>query len=306
MSCGMRILLMTIALMLTGIIMSYAQTSMDKPDLSVPSLVAPGYFGPNAFPVPDMSDGTVSSCVKAELYGDGFLCTMTQSLVDDVTLDVFARLTVPLFSDRVNLTIWMPVVEWYRSGPAVNLLRRINDPDRWISGMDSGDAYVSTDILILDEARRGFGLVLRSCLKSASGNSYATGRVYDAPGYFFDVAAGKDVFRSDDSKTKLRLAMTAGFLCWQTGIGRQNDAVMYGACASIDSGRLHARVDYGGYVGWEGFGDSPMTLKTRLSWDFGPLALAAMYQLGFMDWPFHQFRFGLTYSCSAFNSRNLH
>ena len=292
----MRRLLITIVLIFAGFLVSRAQTSMDKPNLSVPSLVAPGYFGPNAFPVPDMSDGTVSRSVRAELYGEGFLCTMTKSLTDDVTADLFARLTIPLFSDRVNLTVWMPVIEWYRSGPAVNVLRRINDPDRWISGMDSGDAYVSTDVLILDEAKRGLGLVLRSCLKSASGNSYATGRVYDAPGYFFDVAAGKDVYTSADAKTRLRLAMSTGFLCWQTGVGRQNDAVMYGICASLDSGKFHARVDYGGYVGWEGAGDCPMTLKTGLSWDFGSFALAARYQVGFMDWPFHQLRLGITYS----------
>lgn len=295
----MKRLLMILMIMSAGHLILQAQTSMAKPDLSIPSLVAPGYFGPNAFPVPDMSDGTVSTSIKAELYGEGFLCTMTKSLTDDVTADLFARLTIPLFSDRVNLSVWMPIVEWYRSGPAVNVLRRIHDPDRWITGVDSGDAYVSTDILILDEARRGVGLVLRSCLKSASGNSYAAGRVYDAPGYFFDVSAGKDIYRSADSKTRLRLAMSAGFLCWQTGVGRQNDAVMYGVCTSFDSGKVHARLDYGGYVGWEGYGDCPMTLKARVSWDFGLLSLGAMYQVGFVDWPFHQLRLGVIYSCPA-------
>ena len=89
----MRRLLITIVLIFAGFLVSRAQTSMDKPNLSVPSLVAPGYFGPNAFPVPDMSDGTVSRSVRAELYGEGFLCTMTKSLTDDVTADLFARPT---------------------------------------------------------------------------------------------------------------------------------------------------------------------------------------------------------------------
>ena len=276
--------------------MAYAQTPILRPDLGTPSLVAPGYFGPNAFPVPDMLDGTTSSDLRVELYGDGFLCSMTQRPSDDITLDLFAKATIPLFTDRVNLVIWMPVVEWFRSGPAVNVLRRVQDPDRWISGTDSGDAYVSTDILILDERKRGCGLVLRAALKSASGNSFGTARVYDAPGYFFDVAVGRDIVKSADGKTVFRTALSAGFLCWQTGNGRQNDAVMYGALASLRTGPFKAEVNYGGYVGWEGKGDRPMTLKTKLSWSIGRCSINAMYQVGFVDWPFHQVRLGAAYS----------
>ena len=276
--------------------MAYAQTPILRPDLGTPSLVAPGYFGPNAFPVPDMLDGTTSSDLRVELYGDGFLCSMTQRPSDDITLDLFAKATIPLFTDRVNLVIWMPVVEWFRSGPAVNVLRRVQDPDRWMSGVDSGDAYVSTDILILDERKRGCGLVLRAALKSASGNSFGTARVYDAPGYFFDVAVGRDIVKSADGKTVFRTALSAGFLCWQTGNGRQNDAVMYGALASLRTGPFKAEVNYGGYVGWEGKGDRPMTLKTKLSWSIGRCSINAMYQVGFVDWPFHQVRLGAAYS----------
>lgn len=273
----------------------YAQTPVVSPDLSIPSLVAPAYFGPNAFPVPDMTDGTTSSDLRFELYGDGFLCSMTSSSTDDITLDLFAKATIPLFTDRVNLVIWMPVVEWFRSGPAINRLRRVQDPDKWISGFDSGDAYVSTDILVLDERKRGVGMVLRAALKSASGNSYGSARVYDAPGYFFDLSAGRDIIVSADRSTRLRLALSAGFLCWQTANGRQNDAVMYGALASFVKGPFKAEVNYGGYVGWEGIGDRPMTIKTKLSWSFGRCSLNAMYQAGFVDWPFHQIRLGAAY-----------
>ena len=282
--------------LLACVTLSFAQTPIVKPDLGVPSLVAPAYFGPNAFPVPDMLDGTTSSDLKVELYGDGFLCSMTSVPTDDLTLDLFAKTTIPLFTERVNLVVWMPVVEWFRSGPEVNRLRRIQDPDRWITGIDSGDAYVSTDILVMDERKRGCGMVLRAALKSASGNSFGTARMYDAPGYFFDLSVGRNIKESADGKTVLRVALTAGFLCWQTGNGRQNDAVMSGALASLKTGPFKAEVNYGGYVGWEQKGDRPMTLKTKLAWSFGRCSLNAMYQVGFIDWPFHQIRLGATYS----------
>ena len=285
-----------ISLLLLSAVVVKAQTPIVAPDLGVPSLVAPAYFGPNAFPVPDMLDGTTCGDLKVELYGDGYLCSMTSSAYDDITLDLFAKATIPLFTDRVNLVIWMPVVEWFRSGPAVNTHRRVQDPYRWITGVDSGDAYVSTDILVMDERKTGCGMVLRAALKSASGNSFSTARVYDAPGYFFDLSVGRNIRESADGRTIFRVALTGGFLCWQTANGRQNDAVMYGALASLKTGPFKAEVNYGGYVGWEGKGDRPMTLKTKLSWSFGRCSLNAMYQVGFVDWPFHQIRLGATYS----------
>lgn len=52
-----------------------AQTSLDVSDLSVPTKIAPAYFGPNAFPVPDMMSGRTSSVWKLEAYADIFVCT---------------------------------------------------------------------------------------------------------------------------------------------------------------------------------------------------------------------------------------
>ena len=37
----------------------YAGVPIVQPDLSKKTLVAPGYFGPNAFQVPEMNNGTV-------------------------------------------------------------------------------------------------------------------------------------------------------------------------------------------------------------------------------------------------------
>lgn len=273
-----------------------AQIPIDRLDLKQPTGIAPAYFGPNAFQVPDMLDGRTSDKFTIELYGDAFLGTVTSIPADDVTLDLFAKATIPLFTDRVNIVVWMPLVEWFRSGPEVNAYRRIIFPDRRISGVDFGDAYISTDIQILDERKRGCGMTFRAALKTASGNSFETARCYDSPGYFFDVSVGKDIYASADGRTVFRMAISTGFLCWQTATGRQNDAIMYGMMASLRSGAFMAEVDYGGYVGWESMGDRPMTLKTKLSWSIGRFSIKAMYQAGLADWPFHQVRLGAAYA----------
>lgn len=282
------VFMMTVPLLVKG------QTDVVAPDLSIPTLIAPAYFGPNAFPVPDMLDGRTSENISIELYGDTFFCTMTGNPADDLTIDAFAKVRFPLFHRRVNITFWMPVVEYFRSSPEINALRR-TAMDGWTSGWDSGDVYVSTDIMILEQKRSGLDMAVRAVLKSASGNSYGTARVYDSPGYFFDIAVGRELL-SEMSEWSLRTAVSTGFLCWQTDRGRQNDAVMFGLLIAAARNRVSADMAFGGYVGWEGKGDCPMTLKTRVTWSLGRIALVASHQVGFNDWPFHQIRLGVSYT----------
>lgn len=270
-----------------------AQTSLDISNLAVPTKIAPEYFGPNAFPVPEMSDGRTSARWKAEIYADHFFSTR-YDWHEDYTTDIFARLTIPLFSPRVNLVIWGPLYEFFHSGSAVNEYRRLAFKED-VDYHTSGDLYVSVDFQPLIQEKHGVDMTVRSVLKSASGDRYEYARYYDSPGYFFDAAFGRGFLLADGDVT-LRVALSGGFLCWQTDNGRQNDAVMYGALASLTAGRFSFRTQYGGYVGWEQDGDAPMTLRADVGWAFGDLSVNAGYQVGFSDWPFHQIRMGLFFN----------
>ena len=287
-----RILLLLVILLPAA---GKAQTPIYKADLSVPSRIAPAFFGPNAFPVPDMSDGRTSSDFKLELYADTFFGTLpaSGSVKEDFTADIFARATIPLFSPRVNLSLWMPIQEFYSTGPEVNAYRRTGH-DGYMTGWVPGDVYVSTDMMVLMQERHQIDATVRAVLKSASGYCYHYARNYDGPGYFFDATFARS-FPVGTGQTVFRTALSGGFLCWQTDNGRQNDAVMYGILASMKSGRFALEAEYGGYVGWEQCGDAPMTLKTSASWDIGDLSLRLQHQVGFIDWPFHQLRVGVEY-----------
>ena len=98
-----RLLIYLSLLMICGT--TLAQTSLVVPDLSVPTKIAPAYFGPNAFPVPDILTGRTSSVWKLEAYVDNYIST-TYRWSEDYTASTFLRLTIPLFSDRANLVIW--------------------------------------------------------------------------------------------------------------------------------------------------------------------------------------------------------
>ena len=277
---------------------STAQTNIVQPDLGVPTKIAPAYFGPNAFPVPDMLDGRTSSELKLELYGDCFLGTTTGNVADDITGDLFAKLTIPLFTPKANLTVWMPIFEYYSTSAELNELRRLPYKGD-LQGMDSGDLYVSADVRILSQEKHHIDITARAALKTASANQYAKGRCYDAPGYFFDAAFGRGFQFGKGSN--IRLAVSGGFLCWQTDNGRQNDAVMYGALVAYSYKNLTIDTCFGGYVGWEGIGDRPMTLKSNISYRIGDFSIRIGRQVGFMDWHYHQIRLGATYSFDMLN-----
>lgn len=287
--------LLIILLLLAGV--AKGQTAIVNPDFDVPTKIAPAYFGPNAFPVPDMLDGRTSSDLKLELYGDCFLGTTTGNVKDDVTGDLFAKLTIPLFTPRVNLSVWLPMFEVFHTSAELNALRRLPAPfnSEDLTGVDMGDIYVSADVQVLTQERHHVDMAARAVLKTASANQFHMGRCYDAPGYFFDVAVGH-TFPFIGGNHYLRLAASTGFLCWQTDNGRQNDAVMYGAMVAYRLKQFSLDATFGGYAGWERDGDRPMTLKTNLSYHIDNLALRLGYQVGFHDWPYHQIRVGATYN----------
>ena len=82
-----RHLVIALALLVFG--RATAQIDIVRPNFGVPTKISPAYFGPNAFPVPDMLDGRTSSELSIELYGDCFFGTLTERVADDVTWVLF-------------------------------------------------------------------------------------------------------------------------------------------------------------------------------------------------------------------------
>lgn len=279
-----------------------AQVDIVRPNMGSKTKIAPAYFGPLAFPVPDMLDGRTSSGLRVELYGDCFLGTTTSSVTDDITADIFARLTIPLFTPKVNLTVWMPIVEYYYSTPEVNAYRRVSH-EGVLRGVQSGDVYVSIDVRLLSQERHHLDITARAVLKTASANDFAQARCYDSPGYYFDVAFGRELLPKNKDND-FRVAVSSGLLCWQTDNGRQNDAIMYGLKLAYRHKSFMIDTTFGGYYGWERYGDAPMTLKTNLSYRLGDLTLNLAHQVGFKDWPFHQIRVGATYTFDILSKLN--
>lgn len=244
------------------------------------------HYGPDALPVPDISDGRLPSGVEAQLSGDLFYGRAVPGQPDWTEALSFA-LRIPLWSDRACLGIWGQAGEFYQSNAAVQSFRGadLTAPDR--GSVFTGNLYVSAEMLLLRETQCRPAIVLRSVLKTAS-EPYDKGRMryFDVPGYFFDIAAGK-------SFGPFRISVSTGFLCWQASGDTQNDAVMYGIQASWEKDAVAASLAFGGYKGWIGGGDSPMSIKARLALGKGQVRPFAYFQYGIKDYPFTQMSLGV-------------
>lgn len=282
----------------------YGQTPMTPPNLSEATLINPGHFGPNAFPVPDMLDGTVSPDLRVEVSADHYW-----GHHGDNASDMFLRLNVPLFSTRVNVSMWMVPVECWRQSDEGIRAYRLEENAQMLKGVRhgtaTGDVYVSGDVQIIRARRWRPDWVVRGVVKTASGNDHYLGRYYDAPGYFFDTSVAESFALGQNPlwQHRLRVALSAGFLCWQSGTGRQNDAVMYGIMLQWENRHFSLTETFGGYSGWEGQGDKPMTLKTQMLYHIGRFDVLGAAQFGLKDWNYHQLRLGVVYHVDILKKR---
>lgn len=236
-----------------------------------------------------MSDGRTYEQLRVELAADGYWGNNGSK-----TADVFARVHIPLFTRWVNLSAWMPIYEWYDQSDG--------------KGGGAGDVYLSTDIQVLhntwfkgDNSRWIPQIVVRLGVKTASGEQFDRRRHFDNPGYFFDAGIGQSF---PAGPLEVRLAGSAGFLCWQTADARQNDAVMYGLQATLRHEYASLQATWGGYVGWENYGDRPMSLKVRAAGHIQGFEPYVQYQWGIKDYPYHQIRVGLAYNIDILHRKS--
>jgi hypothetical protein len=284
-----------LALALLPVSVAFAQTSLVRSDMSASTKIAPAYFGPNAFPVPEMADGRPHGSIYAETAVDYSKGNIGDG--QDRTWDAFAHISIPLWTSRATIEIWMPVIEWWDFSPAVATARRL--PAAGYRGHDSGDVYICTNLHLLEGCDNSWrpDILVRSVLKSASGNSFDSARYYDSPGYFFDLTAGEG-FRFNSFIKEVRVALCGGFLCWQTDNGRQNDAVQGGILASAVTPFFSLTTELGAYLGWEKDGDNPVRGRLRIDIHPWKAQVHPFVQScwGFRDYPFYSVRTGVSFN----------
>lgn len=255
---------------------------------------SPAWFGPNANPVPEMTDARIPEKTSISLMGDYYFG------FGDKTTNGYVKIEIPLLPTRVSMKVWTSVLENYEVTSEISEKRGMNGN---LTGRANGDIYVQTRISIFCEKKNTPAVILNSTLKTASGTKFEQRRYFDTPGYYFDIEGGKSFYTKSSFFNEIRLVGNLGFLCWETSGNRQNDAPMYGIKFITGNEKWKFENNLSGYWGWmhtnakygSDYGDAPLVFAGKLTLMHGYMDYFLQYQNGINDFPYHQIRAGICF-----------
>ena len=243
--------------------------------------ITPGYFGPNALPVPDVKRGIMHTTSEMELTASSHFKT------GDPTQDISGRLFIPFAKNKIAVEMYGVAFEHYAFSTKIRDERFARDRDG--KGTAIGDFYFSTLIQIVKD-RKFPNTLFRFATKTASGNQLEAARYTDSPGYFFDFSFSKEWGKPEAGM--FRPFGLFGFYSWQTNdeLNLQNDAFMYAVGTDFVKNNSMLSVSWSGYTGYKDERDRPMQLNFEWRKDFKKMAVRARYLYGLRDWEYKTIR----------------
>jgi hypothetical protein len=245
-------------------------------------IYTPRYFGPNAFPLPELHGGKLSSRYEIEARGE------YHSFTGDRTKDVFVRAYLPVAQGLAAVEVCYVVYEYYNTTQAT--VEERHAAGRYWENGAHGDVVVNACYQLL---RRGWAdVTVEATLKTASGNRLADARFTDAAAYWFDLNAGRKLYAGDNCS--IRLNGLLGFYCWMTNdlVHRQNDALVYSLGPEGKYCNFSFAADIAGLYGYENKGDRPLQIRTKLEYEYRNNALSFRYRHGIKDALYDTFSIG--------------
>ncbi len=252
---------------------------------------SPRYFGPNAFPIPEVLSGKISTEYEIEArydYHDG---------EGDQTQDIFLRGYFP-FGKKAAIEISGVLQETYKTSKEVMDERHAASTET-IEGATTcrGDVIINATYQLL-ENEKIMDIIGRFGLKTASGNWLANARYTDAANYWLDLDIGKDLLRSEKRDKYLRMSIMGGFYCYMTNdrVHRQNDAWLLGGGFQGRYRNVYAEADISGFEGYMNNGDEPLIFRSKLKYRYKGHSLFFRYQYGLNDLLFQTYSGGYSFS----------
>ncbi|HLG41229.1 MAG TPA: hypothetical protein VI461_16230 [Chitinophagaceae bacterium] len=249
-------------------------------------IYSPAYMGPNAIPVPSMANGGIDSINYFGVSGAFFFAK------GDNTQSFKLSGNYCLVKDLVSFDAsWIPV-EYFQMNTEVKDKRHVYW-NNYYEKKAGGDLLLNMNVRLLKKWDKNVQLAFRVGYRFPASNTtgVAAARFTDAPGYFFNLSAGK--FLSSDNKWKL--SGMAGFYVWQLNDFGQNDAFLFGAGLEYNAKGWHWHIDGRSFTGWLGNGDFPIVTSSSLEKRFKKAAFFLTLQQGLQDFDYTSFETGIKY-----------
>lgn len=246
---------------------------------------SPRYFGPSAFPFPELRSGIAPSRFEVEVRGQYHYYS------GDKTKDFFTRALLPIVKGRAGVEISWLVVEDYKLTPETRDERHAVETESPISY--NGDIVVSVFFQLL-KSEKWVDAMLNMTLKTASGSRVCDARFTDAAAYWFDLTVGKTLLKNASQTASLRMQALAGFYCWTTNRidHRQNDAFSFGVGFTGTYRNFSLSSDLSGFHGYENNGDRPLILRNNLRYEYKKNIISLRYNHGMKDYLYDNYSVG--------------
>lgn len=253
-------------------------------------IMSPGYFGPNALPVPEVKRGFLSDKTEFEITASNHFHS------GDPTQDISGRVYIPFAKGKIAVEVYGVLFEYYNYTEEIRNERISRDEDG--EGVAIGDLYFSTQIQLVRD-RKFPNTMFRFTAKTASGSNLDAARYTDTPGYFIDLSFSRDF--GNKEQLVFRPYAMLGFYAWHTNDEEnlQNDALLYGLGTDFEKNNWRFVSSWSGYYGYKGDGDRPMQLNFELRKDYNKKAFRIQYQHGLQDWMYRTIRFSFMWKING-------
>ncbi len=250
--------------------------------------ISPGYMGPNALPVPQMLDGRIPERNRSEIGFSSFHSP------GEITLSSFGNVFYSIAQGLASFEVNHIFLEYYKTD---TLLRdeRIARSEH-VEGWAVGDLSVTTTLALVKD-RNWPDMVLRAGFRTTSGSKLSDARYTDAPGHYFDLSFGKNLWENEALNQNIRLFWSGGIYIWQISYpdNRQNDAILAGIGLSWNKGNHLLSAETTGYFGYRNERDQPVVQRIRYQYSFERIGLRVWYQKGLHDVYHHNLNISFVY-----------
>lgn len=261
-----------------------AQGWRDKQEFLIYS---PRYFGPTAFPIPELRTGLCPTRWELEVRGQ------YHHYSGDKTKDLFTRVLIPIIKGRGGIEASCIIVEDYKLTPETRDERSAVETESPIKY--NGDIVVGAFFQVL-RSEKWVDAMVSMNIKTASGGRLCDARFTDAATYWFDATFGRNLWKNKAGTASIRMQAMAGFYCWMTNNmeHRQNDAILYGAGFTGVYRNFTFTTDLSGFYGYEDNGDRPLLWRNSLKYEYRKNVVTLRYNHGMKDYLYDNYAIGYT------------
>ena len=247
-----------------------------------------GYFGPNALPLPEISDARIAERHSFELSADAFWG-------DGDRTSNMAFHGEYIISDRASFSAWGTMLEQAQVTREVRD-KRVSMAEDGRSFEMVGSIYFTTRIAIWQEQTYIPDIIANITMKTSSEKSQRMSRYFDTPGYYFMMESGKNLWQSSSAFLRqFRVVGNLGFLSYQMKNKYQNDAPIYAFKLKADFEKFSVEGLFGGYEGWLKDGDQHRVLRAKAMYHLPNMDCSLQYQYGVKDAAPHRLQAALRY-----------